>query len=70
MTIVKTTLIAISLVVAGSGSAFACSGQINASAKERMPAASTTEASLERQPETTTVASTDRAASGTIVVTE
>lgn len=70
MTIVKTTLIALSFAAAGSVSAFACGGQINASAKERVPAASTTEASLQRAPETATVASADRAATDTVVVTE
>jgi len=70
MTIVKTTLIALSIVAAGSVSAFACGGQINASAKQRMPAASTTEASVERAPEVTTVASAERSASDKVVVTE
>lgn len=70
MTIVKTTLIALSFVAAGSASAFACGGQINASVKDRMPAASTTEANLERAPETTTVASADRAGAEAVVVTE
>lgn len=68
--IAKTTLIALSLLAAGSASAFACGNQINASVSEQMPAASKTEANLERAPQTTTVASVERITTETVVVAE
>lgn len=70
MTIVKTSIIALSLVAAGSVSAFACGNKVNASAKDQMPAASSTQASLQTSDETMAVARADRAASEAAVVTE